>query len=1290
MNPSFLERISRLPAVQSLLHGLEKGGVLSCAGVHSSAHPFLAQLLASALPDRRFLVVANGLKSQERFHQDLMTWLQVASQGKSRAAPWFYPAWECMPHDGRLPHVDVVSDRLATLMALIDDRVGSERAQRFVVANALALAQRTFAPDHLRQRVRSLVQRQKVNPLALVEWLQSQGYAPETQVTQKGEIALRGGILDVFPLTAPWPVRLEFFGDELESLREFDPATQVSRAEIDRVVLPPGGELGLLRHGTTAPGIQAEGAGNDLDPPGSLGTLLDYLPPGTIVLLSEPGAIAEQFAQYRRQMPDGDPLWIEWPELLEEIEKRELPRIDFDEEWGDAGFHRGAEAAQSNPANRLDPGKSEDAPPGIDEPRDVTQVDIPALAAAHPQSVRDLPIPRTPFAGPRIELDIMGLDVFRPRPGQAVDAPVAEVQRREFFDQMHRWQRRGCALHVFCNNGGERERFEEIWKEYGLPWGQSGQDSDHPSAESESGGSGCEELHAAGGRSPRMHLGAISQGFLWETAGIVVVTDAEVFGRYRARQPRRLKSPHAAALKSSLDIDFHDLEEGDYVVHMSHGIGRFLGLKNLPPRRQRGEAVAEDEEGSPGQECLVIEYAPGRAGESAPRLYVPVAEAHLISKYIGATKARPVLHALGGTRWSHAKARAERSVRDLAGELLSLQAARAALPGHACGPDTPWQREFEASFLFEETRDQLQAIQEAKGDMEKPRPMDRLVCGDVGFGKTEVAIRAAFKAVMGGRQVAVLTPTTVLAQQHYNTFRERMADYPVRLELLSRFRSRREQQRAIEDLARGAVDIVIGTHRLLQRDVAFKDLGLVIIDEEQRFGVAQKERFKQWRQLVDVLTLSATPIPRTLYLALMGARDMSAIQTPPVDRLPVETIVIPFDEGVIRAAILRELNRQGQVFFLHNRVATIDAMALRLRQLVPEARIVVGHGQMDSDALEEVMLEFVNGRADLLLSTTIIESGLDIPNANTIIIDRADRFGLSDLYQLRGRVGRYKHQAYAYLLLPRHAGLLADARKRLSAIRQYSSLGCGFKIALRDLELRGAGNLLGSEQSGHITALGFDLYCQLLKESVAALRGEPAPRRLSVKVELEFLRFESPGQGSGPDAPEPGAASSPGTADPAATSGGRKRKARPGADPWEDRPAPSAHACLPSSYVPEIRHRIEFYRRLAEACGAGDVRSIARDLRDRFGPLPEPVELLLAVTDLKILCGRKGVGELGVQEDRVMIWREGELLKPGGQLPRLERKSPRARLRELQALVSSLRDGRVPERPPSGSGRSAM
>src|SRR5207249_2961294 len=425
--------------------------------------------------------------------------------------------------------------------------------------------------------------------------------------------------------------------------------------------------------------------------------------------------------------------------------------------------------------------------------------------------------------------------------------------------------------------------------------------------------------------------------------------------------------------------------------------------------------------------------------------------------------------------------------------------------GHPFPPDVPWQNEFESAFVYEETPDQMKAIHATKLDLERPKPMDRLICGDVGFGKTEVAIRAAFKAVMGGKQVAVLVPTTVLAQQHFNTFRERMADYPVRIELLSRFRTRSEQGRVVKDLALGAVDIVIGTHRLVQDDVQFKDLALVIIDEEQRFGVMQKEKFKLLRKLVDVLTLSATPIPRTLYLALTGARDMSTIETPPQDRLPVETIVAQYDERVIRDAIQRELNRGGQVLYLHNRVFDIETVAARLRALLPKARIVVGHGQMNSDDLEEVMAEFVNGEADVLLSTTIIESGLDIPNANTIIIDRADRFGLSDLYQLRGRVGRYKHQAYAYLLLPRHAGLLTDARKRISAIKQYSTLGSGFKIAMRDLEIRGAGNLLGAEQSGHITAVGFELYCQLLKQSVSALKGEKIKPRVEVRVRFDFL-----------------------------------------------------------------------------------------------------------------------------------------------------------------------------------------
>jgi transcription-repair coupling factor (superfamily II helicase) len=594
--------------------------------------------------------------------------------------------------------------------------------------------------------------------------------------------------------------------------------------------------------------------------------------------------------------------------------------------------------------------------------------------------------------------------------------------------------------------------------------------------------------------------------------------------------------------------------------------------------------------------------------------------------------------------------------------LLSIQAARDSQPGHSFAADTPWQREFEGAFIYEETPDQLKAIGETKGDMERPKPMDRLICGDVGFGKTEVGIRAAFKAVMDGRQVAILVPTTVLAQQHYNTFRERMADYPVRVELLSRFRTRRAQQQVVKELAAGSVDIVIGTHRLLQSDIAFKDLGLVVIDEEQRFGVMHKEKFKMLRKLVDVLTLSATPIPRTLYLALTGARDMSTIQTPPHDRLPVETIVIQYDERVIRDAIRRELNRSGQVFFLHNRVMTIDTMAQKLRTLVPDARILVGHGQMHSDDLEEVMTKFVNGEADVLLSTTIIESGLDIPNANTIIIDRADRFGLSDLYQLRGRVGRYKHQAYAYLLLPRHGGLVADVRKRLSAIKQYSTLGSGFKIAMRDLEIRGAGNLLGAEQSGHITAVGFELYCQLLKQSVSSLKGEKVKPRIEVQVRLDFIALSPTDESPKSKAQSP--KSAPAENQPANT---------------EQAPQITHHASriihsasIPFKYISDSRQRIEIYRKLAQASDKPALQSLEKEIRDRFGPLPVALQLLLLIGELKILASDRDITSIEVKEDRLMLTRNNDFIMVGSKFPRLIKIESAARLKEIKKLLMAL------------------
>jgi transcription-repair coupling factor (superfamily II helicase) len=1170
------------PAAQSLARRLENGGVLSFSGVTASAQPFFAAFLHKLFPQRPIVIVADNLKSQEIIQQDLETWLAFmpgASSPAPRAQILFYPEWEVFPHENKLPHADVVSERLQTLIALSGDTKSKTKNSKLVVTNVVALSQKTFSADDLKTRTRHLQRGDKFAPLDLIEWLEEQGYEPEAQVSQKGEIALRGGIVDVFPPTSPWPVRLEFFGDELESLREFDPATQISREAITEITLPPAGELGILKRlesgrdaalrrpeyrsavslpaleDTSAAAIHESGETNP-NRSQSFATLLDYLPPETIFILCEPEQLSTRAEDYELQILADDPFFIPWGEVQFAAAQKQIALISLTE--------------------------AEEAIPPI-EP---------------------------------VDLRFTSLEAFRPLTERAADPQIVEAQRREFFAQLHRWLRQGFTLHVACNNAGERQRFEEIWSEHGFALEQNLQ----------------------------MRLGALSRGFICDELNIVVVTDAEIFGRYRIQRPRRLKSPHALATRSALDIDFTDLEEGDLVVHLQYGIGKYLGLKNLPATSVSTLQLSNSSTGNE-TECLVIEYAASNPTDAPPKLYVPVSEAHLVSKYVGAGKAYPPLNTLGGTRWMKAKEQAERAVRDVAADFLRIQAARETQSGHSFKTDTPWQREFESAFIYEETPDQVTAIAQTKTDMETPKPMDRLICGDVGFGKTEVAIRAAFKAVMDGKQVAVLVPTTVLAQQHFNNFRERMADYPVRIELLSRFRTRREQLRVVKELAAGAVDIVIGTHRIVQDDIAFKDLGLVVIDEEQRFGVLHKEKFKRLRILVDVLTLSATPIPRTLYLALTGARDMSTIQTPPHDRLPVETIVTQYDERIIRDAILREISRGGQVFFLHNRVMTIDTMRAKLQTLVPNARILVGHGQMDADTLEEVMTTFVNGQADVLLSTTIIESGLDIPNANTIIIDRADRFGLSDLYQLRGRVGRYKHQAYAYLLLPRHARLLTDVRKRISAMKQYASLGSGFKIAMRDLEIRGAGNLLGSEQSGHITAVGFELYCQLLKQSVASLKGEKLKPRVEVAVKLDFI--------------ESGRA---GTPLPAAA----------GAHPDTDSPRPAPQASLPGDYITESHRRIEIYRKLAQANEKSALENLQKELRDRFGPIPPPVELLLQIAELKILASDKSVTVIEVANDKLMLIRNGDYITLGGKFPRLTKKESKARLKEIKRLLLAI------------------
>jgi transcription-repair coupling factor (superfamily II helicase) len=761
---------------------------------------------------------------------------------------------------------------------------------------------------------------------------------------------------------------------------------------------------------------------------------------------------------------------------------------------------------------------------------------------------------------------------------EAGDFILAEALREGFFAQLDDWREAGWRIAMVFANRGEEERFEEL---AGRPLDED---------------LGVVPLH-----------GELLGSFSVPSLRLAMLSSSEIFGRYRqpgAARRGHLDRQRAATVPTSAE----HIREGELVVHSEYGIGRFVGTQ------------AGDE----GEE-LVIEYRDGA------QLEVPIDQAHLVGRYIGLGGRTPDLAKLGSGAWKKARQAAETSILDYAARLLRVQAERQSQPGLAHPPDSRWMWEFENSFHFTETPDQQRSIAAVKKDMESAQPMDRLICGDVGFGKTEVAIRAAFKAVTGGRQAAILVPTTVLAEQHWRTFRERMSDYPVRIDLLNRFRTPAQVRSTIAGLADGSVDIVIGTHRLISSDVHFKQLGLIVIDEEQRFGVKHKEKFKDLFRQIDVLTLSATPIPRTLYLALMGARDMSTIDTPPPNRVPVNTTVAGYDERMIRDAIERELEREGQVFFLHNRVKSIEGMRKRLSELVPEARIVVGHGQMEKHELEAVMRTFVRGDADILLATTIIETGIDIPNANTILIDRADRFGLADLYQLRGRVGRRGDQAYAILLLPRDLMTVGDARKRVNAIKQYTALGSGFKIAMRDLEIRGAGNLLGTRQSGHIVAVGFDLYCQLLRQSVDRLSGHKVRQRISVPIRADFISFHDGGH---PDL---------------------------------------LPAWLPTGWLPEARLRVSAYRELAELAGERELDQLAERWEDRFGRLPDPVRHLIEVNRLRVLAADRSITAVEIRGQRLMLTRNGEsIMLAGRRFPRLRKTNPEAKLAEAIHMLRGM------------------
>jgi transcription-repair coupling factor (superfamily II helicase) len=1051
----------------------------------------------------------------------------VAASAAEAAAAWSgseqavlsFPPREFLPYALVAQGPEIHARRLATLTALA--RVPEEPP--ILVLPVSALRRQLPPPDVFRAAVLTLAVGQRHDPGALAAALARAGYERQPLVEGPGSFALRGGILDVYPLTAEQPLRLEFEDDRLVSLRTFSAETQRSAEAVPSAVVPPAREVPAPEGPRVAEAVARIRA--------SLQALVSRLP-------------AEE-AEVRQRLEEGV------GEAAEGLAAGTAAGLW--ENYLPFAYPPTSVLAHLRAAHRRPPlCLVLDAADALQAALELARHDESRLAGFLSEG-RVLPEQAAAFGLPldwRLDLGggtVVYVDALgRGLPGvQSAErmaipgrqAPPFAGQWTLALDEIRRWTRGGYR--VLCWLGGT-ERAASVAREL--------RDAGLQAVEQGPPGSG----------QVGVVVGQLPAGFEVPGLRLAVLTERELFGR-RPRPARVRRASPGARLQS-----YEDLQVGDYVVHTTHGIGQYLGTTTLTVQGKR-------------RDYLVLRY------EGTDRLYVPTDQIGLVQKYIGGEGRAPKVSRLGGGEWARVKQRVKESVRHMAEELLALYAARQTLRGHAFAPDTPWQREFEDAFPYEETPDQLAAIAEIKADMERPVPMDRLLCGDVGYGKTEVAMRAAFKAVADNRQVAVLVPTTILAEQHYLTFTERFRGFPVKIGMLSRFRNRKEQEETITGLRRGEVDIVIGTHRLLQDDVDFKNLGLLIVDEEHRFGVAHKERLKQLRQTVDVLTMTATPIPRTLHMALAGIRDMSTITTPPENRYPVETVVVEWSPTLVREAISRELARGGQVFYLHNRVQSIHEAYERLRALAPDADIVIAHGQMPEDELEAVMTEFWRGEHQILLSTTIIESGLDIPNANTLIVEDADKLGLAQLYQIRGRVGRSSRVAYAYLTYRKDRSLSEMAAKRLEALKEFTELGSGFKIALRDLEIRGAGNLLGPEQHGHVAAVGFDLYAQLLEEAVRELRGERQAPATRPTVELRVDAF------------------------------------------------------IEDAYIAEPRVKLEFYKKVHAAASEADVRAVEEELRDRFGPYPAGVGNLLRLARIRVAAQELGL--LGVvQEGRAVTF----------------------------------------------------
>jgi transcription-repair coupling factor (superfamily II helicase) len=1142
----------------------------------AALRPLLSAALATGAaggPGRFVLAVTATAREAE----DLTAALRAFLPPQSVAA---FPGWETLPHERLSPRSDTVGQRIAVLRRLAHPSADADALGgplKAVVAPVRALLQPVVAGLGDLVPV-SLKAGGDADPEDVITRLIEIGYARVELVTKRGELAVRGGLLDVFPPTEEHPLRVEFFGDTVEEIRVFKVADQRSAGSATRGLwAPPCRELlltpavrarakelagqhpgvaeilGKIADGITAEGMEAFSAvlADRME------LLLDYLPAGGLVLACDPERIRTRAAE----------LVATSQEFLEASWATAASGGEAPVDLGGSAFQpiadiRGAAAELGIAWWTL-------APFGVTDETAAGDGISPG-GMTPPSTVESLP--RIPLAGAAPRDGAFGADH---RFGISIEAAPAHAYRGDtgrMLADVRDWLTAGWRVVLVTEGHGPARRLAEVL--HGEGFGARSGDLD---AEPEAG-------------VPYVATGELRQGFSWPSSRLAVLTEAD-FAARGAQRPSSRDERRMPSARRRGGVDPLQLKPGDYVVHEQHGVGRFIEMTS------RTAAGAT-------RDYLVVEYASAKRGQPNDRLYVPTDQLDEVTRYVGGEA--PALHRLGGGDWAKTKGRARKAVREIAAELIRLYSARMASPGHAYGPDTPWQRELEDAFPYVETPDQLSAVDDVKRDMEKPVPMDRLICGDVGYGKTEIAVRAAFKAVQDGKQVAVLVPTTILAQQHFNTFSERYAPFPVVVKAMSRFQTGTEVTETQRGLADGQVDVVIGTHRLLSPETRFKKLGLVIIDEEQRFGVEHKEYLKRLRTEVDVLAMSATPIPRTLEMGVAGIREMSTILTPPEERHPVLTFVGPYDERQITAAIRRELLRDGQVFFVHNRVQSIKKVAAQLSGLVPEARIAVAHGQMNEHELERVMVGFWEREFDVLVATTIVESGLDIPNANTLIVDRADAQGLSQLHQLRGRVGRSRERAYAYFLYPAEKPLTETAHERLATVAQHTEIGAGMYVALKDLEIRGAGNLLGGEQSGHIAGVGFDLYIRMIGEAVRELKDDAPPERPEVRVELPV----------------------------------------------------NAH--IPHDYIPGERLRLAAYTSIASIDSAEDLDSVRDELRDRYGELPVPVVTLLDVARLRFAARRAGLTDITLQGSHV---RFAPVELPDSRVVRVQRLYPKTLLK---------------------------